>query len=92
MDVHVGKEHTDNFECGICNHKAQSKDDLEVHLFTCEMYKCGRCDYKENSISKIKKHTKKKHGIRTNKTLQHVKMDRNNPSEVSDKTYFFDEI
>ena len=51
-----------------------------------------RCDYKENSISKIKEHTDKKHGISTNNTLQHVKMDRNSPSEVSHKTYFVDEI
>ena len=37
MDVHLGKEHTMNFERGICNYKAQSKDDLEVHLFTLQV-------------------------------------------------------
>ena len=25
MDVHVGKEHTNNFQRGICNYKAEHK-------------------------------------------------------------------
>ena len=74
----MGKEHTNNFECGICNYKSQSKEDLEVHLFTCEIYKCDKC------ISKIKKHKEKQHGISANNNLHHVKMDRNNLIEVCD--------
>ena len=44
MEVHVGKEHADGFDCGLCGFKEQSLENLETHLSTCEVYDCGYCD------------------------------------------------
>ena len=92
MEIHVEKEHTNPFECGICNYKANSHQDIEIHLFTCKIYKCYKCDYKERSINAIKKHTEKNNGSSDHNKLHHMKMNRNNPNEVCDKVYHFDEI
>ena len=32
MDVHIGKFHTDNFECGLCDKDFGNLDKLSVHL------------------------------------------------------------
>ena len=40
MEVHNGKFHTDIFDCGICEYVAESEDNLDLHLFTCEIYHC----------------------------------------------------
>ena len=40
MEVHNGKDHSDNFECGLCEYAAETEENLELHLFTCEMYHC----------------------------------------------------
>ena len=38
MDVHSGKFHSKKFECGLCDHEARNLENLETHLFTCEMF------------------------------------------------------
>ena len=53
-DVHIGKSHTDNFECGLCEKEFGNLEMLTVHLQTCEIYRCRRCYKKETSISEIK--------------------------------------
>jgi hypothetical protein len=40
MEVHLGKEHSANFECGLCEVEAKDLENLEMHLFTCEIYEC----------------------------------------------------
>ena len=35
MDVHMGKEHSDNLECGLCAFKPKDKEQLETHQLTC---------------------------------------------------------
>ena len=32
MDVHVGRYHADDFECGLCESKFESAENLEIHL------------------------------------------------------------
>ena len=36
MEVHIGKEHADGFDCGLCGFKEQSLENLETHIYTCE--------------------------------------------------------
>ena len=43
MEVHVGKHHSERFECGLCDNKGKNFDDLEIHLVTCELYRCPYC-------------------------------------------------
>jgi hypothetical protein len=40
MEIHIGKEHYENFEYGICIFTGESQQILEMHLFTCEMFEC----------------------------------------------------
>ena len=44
MDVHIGKCHSEKFECGICDCKTKTIEDLDMHLFSCELYKCASND------------------------------------------------
>ena len=43
MEVHLGKYHSENFECALCDHKDKSLENLETHLFTCEILLCDDC-------------------------------------------------
>jgi hypothetical protein len=40
MEVHSGKCSVDDFECGLCAMKAETLDNLEKHLISCEVYEC----------------------------------------------------
>ena len=37
MDVHIGKCHSEKFECGICDCTTKTIEDLDMHLFVCEI-------------------------------------------------------
>ena len=58
---------------------------LELHLNTCEVYECGSCNIRNTNISEIKKHIQKEHDESTK--IWYSKLDRNNSSEVSSKSY-----
>ena len=46
MEVHIGKKHSDQFDCGICDLEIKSLENLKIHLSTCEIYKCDCCGKK----------------------------------------------
>ena len=73
MEVHIGKQHSEKFECGF--------DNLEQHLTTCKMYRCQRCEirYKPNQIRDLKKHIV---DIHQQGAIEHLKLDRNDCNEV----------
>ena len=90
MDVHIGKHHSENFECGLCELNTKTFEDLETHLFLCEIYKCKKgfsCDVKVKTISEIRNHIRSDHG---QSSFEHIKMRRNNYNEVSEKLYWYD--
>ena len=67
IEVHVGREHGENFECGMCEFIAEDLESLDLHLLTCEIYKCNKCEivfktYKilSNTLLKMK-HIKVQH-------------------------------
>ena len=62
MEVHLGQAHSEYFECGLCELKVDSSEDLEIHLFTCEIYSCENCDFVVKSLKEIKTHIANKHG------------------------------
>ena len=91
MEVHQGKNHDKNFECGLCGFFAKSEEDLDLHLFTCEIYSCDDCGTRLNTISELKKHlSDDKHRIRNNQYYKiiHAKIGKNSDSEINLKTYF----
>jgi hypothetical protein len=85
MIVHLGKCHSENLECGLCEAGFDELNKLEMHLNTCEVYECGSCNIRNTSISEIKKHIQKEHDESTK--IWYLKLDRNNSSEVSSKSY-----
>ena len=77
MEVHYGKFHSKNFDCGICDNEAKSLANLQMHLFTCEMFKCSVCEKKVKG-----KHSKpiKPHVITVHNDscgIEHLKINRN---------------
>ena len=83
MEVHLGKFHTDSFECGLCERSFGNIEILETHLNTCEIYRCRKCYHKETNISNIKAHAEKKHPGLQATLIFHLKMKRNDKNEVS---------
>ena len=96
MEVHNGKDHSDNFESGLCEYAAENEESLELHLFTCEIYHCTatsgktQCNLKGKNLSEMKKHLEKEH--EGNGIMRHVKMCTHNMNEVAVKGYYMEEI
>ena len=92
MAVHIGKSHTEKYECGLCNFESETFEKLETHLFTCENYMCDACKTSETSISNIKKHIEESHRPHKNFMLFHNKLDRNNQEEVCCNVLYWSDI
>ena len=61
LDVHHGKFHNIDFECGLCDYKGKDVEKLETHLSTCEAYLCCECNFRGRFISSIRTHMTKEH-------------------------------
>ena len=92
VEVHHGKCHSVDFECGLCDYKAKSLENLNTHLTTCESYECDACYFRVKTLKEIENHLQEKH---TNENLNiiHGKLDRKdenfiNTSEHSNKDLF----
>ena len=88
MEVHVGKHHSDQFECGLCEHEGKTLDKLKTHLVTCEMFTCTHimCNLNFRTISNLKCHINEKHNtphLKKNTEIIHSKIDRNNLEMIS---------
>ena len=90
MEVHLGKMHSENFECGLCDNVVKDFESLELHLFTCEMFKC--CGEKFKCFSDLKSHIKNDHKEDTFIQVQHAKLKRENKEEVSCKTLWKEDV
>ena len=88
LELHVINTHT--YKCEVFKIQMGSKEDLDIHLTTCEVYECYKCEYMHKRLSELKTHCKTKHT--GNVAILHVKMDRENMSEVTCKKYLSDEI
>ena len=84
MEVHTGRCHSADYECGLCDFKATNLENLETHLSTCEIYECEGCYFRVTQICDMKSHMETKHE-KYNVRIWHVKVDRNN-DEVMDKS------
>ena len=61
MEAHIGKEHSEGFECCLCGNIEESSEKLETHLLTCEVFDCCECDERRQTLSSIKEHMVEKH-------------------------------
>ena len=86
VQIHHGKVHNKNIECGLCDFQSKDLDTLNLHLKTCEIYECNECEFVAKQISNIKKHVK--NNIKCKDTMvYHVKIDRDNDEEATVKEY-----
>ena len=84
MDVQVWKHRADDFECGLCENKFGTLENLEIHLQSCEKFKCRLCELMGKSIAELKKHTKERHlGAFKGGLINHIKLDRSNFKDVT---------
>ena len=88
MDVHAGKNHTDTFECGLCENVFENSEIMNTHIITCEVYRCKRCYIKQIKLSDIKAHAEKKHKGEQSLLIQHLKISRVNEDEVTIKDHW----
>ena len=89
MEVHLGKFHDNNFECGLCGFLANSEDNLNMHLVTCEIYICDRCHKRFKTISELKSHyTSDKIVYEKFDKVLHAKVGRKEDSEVKESKYY----
>ena len=90
MEVHIGKDHSDGFECGLCNSTENTLENLEVHFLTCEIFVCGDCDERIKTLDGIKKHINEEHSPITEYSIFfHSKLSTDNFSEVKTKSHYF---
>ena len=92
MEIHIGKQHSEKYECCLWKFEAQNFDNLDVHLNTCEVYQCAGCEKIFMTIKDIKKHIEEKQYDDGWHYVYHIKMDRNKTNEVSERRYRSDEI
>ena len=83
ITVHVGREHGDIFECGLCEHIAEDLEALDTHLFTCEVYKCNTCETVFKNLGDLKSHLITEH----DSSITHIKQSREIVDEYSEKCY-----
>ena len=86
MEVHAGKAHSSNFECGLCDFKAKDLENLETHISTCEIYECSICYFRVTQMCEIKTHMIEKHES-DNVLIQHGKQDRRDEEKIDCKEH-----
>ena len=92
MEVHFGREHSDNIECGLCDFLAKDLIDLDTHLSTCEIYKCGDCNLVTKTLGNMKTHIEKDHQGKINFQFIHNKQNRTNKKEFDSQYYTKEEL
>ena len=92
MEVHVGKMHSENFECGLCDNKFKDIEALNMHMATCEIYECNGCYFRVKTLADIKKHFQNKHEDDEDVKITHGKVNRKCGEEIDDTEYFIHEL
>ena len=93
MEVHLGKSHSDQFECGLCEYVANNLEALDTHIFTCEIYEWYYEEERFKSLRDLKTHFETEHPTKnTNYKFIHAKQDRENVEEILCKDHFSQDL
>ena len=88
MQIHHGKHHAKQIECGLCAFKAKDLQRLKHHLTTCEPYECVECEYVAKQRFDMKKLISEKNCNNCSSSyIFHLKIDRNKELEANFKEY-----
>ena len=90
IEVHVGACRNQNFECGLCGEEFKEREDLEIHLNTCEIFECSSCWLRDGNISDMKNHVRGNHSSTTE--VNHLKMHKEKQHIVSSTSYFLKDL
>jgi hypothetical protein len=90
MEVHNGKCCVSDFYCGLCEMKADTLENLETHLVSCEVYECEECEKRLTKLSDMKLHLEDDHS--KDKNFFHLKMHRILKSKVDCKKYSYSDL
>ena len=82
MELHFRKTHNETVECALCDSTFKDTATLDIHIFTCEVYRCNKCQLNLKTLSDLKKHIVEEHEGQSTK-IYHAKQDRKNKEEVS---------
>ena len=87
LEVHAGRVHSGNFECGLCDYTGKNLEKLYLHKKTCETYTCIRCDKTFKNQGDCAVHLKKEHARHAKLTeILIAKLGRENFENVASKT------
>ena len=89
LAVHIGKIHTNDFKCGLCEKVLGNREALEIHLNLCEVYQCTKCQRKETNIGDIKQHIINQHNSQRYLMVDNFKLSRENWEDVTWKDFYF---
>ena len=92
IEVHVGREHGDNFESGLCEYIAEDLENLHLHLLTCEVYKCNKCGNILKNLQDLKQHFFTEHENEKHKTTTHMKQSREDRHSYDTREYCFEDL
>ena len=92
IDIHIGKEHESNVQCGLCAVIVKDITDLETHLATCEIYKCEKCGDVFTNLQDLKVHFLENHQKEKSELVEHVKQNRINSDIYDNRAYTFEEL
>ena len=92
MEVHIGREHLEQYECGICGFETKDIENLNLHLTTCERYKCDHCAEKFATLTELKNHLKTEQIRDVDTNIFHIKQNRTNSDAIDKKSYLLGEL
>ena len=89
IGVHIGREHGENFECGLCELITEDLEHLDMHLLTCEIYKCNQCENVFKNLQDLKQHFQENE---THNTTTHIKQSREDKNSYDAISYTQEEL
>ena len=92
MDVHIGKKHSDKFECGICENELTTLDNLRIHLSTCERYKCEHCGKRFATLMDTKSHLETENIKNGYLEIFHIKQNRIDSDVIDENSHFIRDL
>ena len=84
MEVHIGKKHSEQFECGLCVTGNKDLDSLN--------YKCTSCEKIFANLTEVRAHIEDKHLKDTYLTIMHIKQNRVDSEVIDEKEHYANEI
>ena len=83
----------EEYECGLCESKFKSEEEIDTHLKTYEVYECAECYTRYKTLEETKNDLKNYHETEeVFQSFHHLKMERDDISKVKFKRYFLSEV